>query len=172
MYLVFLDFDGVLAHKRVHLAGGAGYSDHYNKWSKFDPVAIDFFNRIHDTYLDVRFVIMSSWKSTADIHDEYTEHVFQSMLRNAGFRGALGDPWKTNPYNEAGLDRDDRAIQVKDYLVNKAPYAQDFILFDDNRFRFKEVLGKGRLVQTSENDGLLSKHMLDALSIMGHWEHR
>ena len=169
MYLVFLDFDGVLAHSRVHLAGGSAYD--YDKWSKFDPVAIDFFNRIHDTH-PVEFVIMSTWKDTADVGDEYISHVFQAMLRNAGFRGTLADPWKTNPENDPAVARQDRAVQVRDFLNSHYPHVQDFILFDDNRFRFKEVLGKGRLVQTSENDGLLYKHMKDALSIMGNWERR
>ena len=45
-YLVFLDIDGVFTSSRVHAAHNASY----DSWHLFDPVAIDFMNRIHDTH--------------------------------------------------------------------------------------------------------------------------
>jgi hypothetical protein len=42
-------------------------------------------------------------------------------------------------------------------------------LFDDNRYNFKEALGKNRLVWTDAENGLLIKHMQNAQSMMGTW---
>ena len=45
-YLVFLDVDGVLASTRVQLAQDFDYK----VWAKFDPVAVDFFNKLFLRY--------------------------------------------------------------------------------------------------------------------------
>jgi hypothetical protein len=81
----------------------------------------------------------------------------------------IASPWKTDPDNFAVIKRWDRAHEVKDYLENFGQDIKDFILFDDNAYRFKEILGKGRLVRTDPENGLLYKHMLNAQSIMGNW---
>ncbi len=170
MNYVFLDIDGVLASERVHLA--SNYTYDYDTWSKFDPVAVEFMNRIHDTYQDVRFVLMSTWKDNLSSTCVHTRHLNEAMFRNANFRGTFANPWKTNPDNNPELAKKDRAFEVSDYLKIHAQDAEDFILFDDNRFRFKEVLGKGRLVCTNGVEGLTSRNMLDALSLMGKWKKR
>jgi hypothetical protein len=166
-YLVFLDIDGVFTSSRVHAAHNASF----DSWHRFDPVAVDFMNRIHDTH-PVKFVIMSTWKLGMDNDHEMTYHWVYSAFANSGFRGVLAKPWKTDPDNFGFVKGWDRAHEVQDYLDNFGDGIEDFILFDDNRYRFNEVLGKKRLVQTDPENGLLYKHMKNALSLMGTWEKR
>lgn len=166
-YLVFLDIDGVLASSRVHFS----WDNEYNLWSKFDPVAVDFFNKVWDRY-PVEFVVMSTWKNGLDLSDDMITHWVMAAFKNSGFRGKFADPWKTNPTNDGILHTSDRAVEVKSYLNTFASDVKDYILFDDNRYRFKEVLGKGRLVQTNSEEGLLYKHMKNAHSLMGQWHER
>ncbi len=166
-YLCFLDIDGVLTSDRVHTT----YTGDYNMWCQFDPIAIQFFNWIHDTY-PIEFVIMSTWKDHLCNDDKIIEHWIRSAFANAGFRGHIALPWKTDPDNFAVMKKWDRAHEVKDYLENFGSDITDFILFDDNRYRFNEILGIKRLVQTDPDNGLLYKHMLNAKSMMGTWKKR
>ena len=65
-YLVFLDIDGVFTSSRVHYAHNASY----DMWHRFDPVAIDFMNKIHDRYpveCDFMPLDVESWTWTAHI---------------------------------------------------------------------------------------------------------
>lgn len=167
-YLVFLDVDGVFTSGRVHYAHNAHQAA---LWQRFDPVAVDFMNRIHDTY-PVEFVLMSTWKNGLRNDDHMVEHWVRAAFANSGFRGLFASPWKTDPDNFAVQKKWDRAHEVLDYLENFATDVEDFVLFDDNRYRFNEVLGKKRLVQTDSENGLLHKHMLHATSLMGNWEKR
>ena len=168
-YLVFLDIDGVFTSSRVHYAHAAAYE----MWHRFDPVAVDFMNKIHDRY-PVEFVIMSTWKNYLDAKSNMLEHWVRAAFGNSGFRGQLASPWKTDPDNviwqRKGLN--DRAHEVREYLELYGQDIKDYILFDDNAYRFKEVLGKSRLVKTDHENGLLYKHMLNAQSLMGQWHER
>lgn len=168
-YLVFLDIDGVFTSARVNLAHNASYE----MWHRFDPVAVDFMNKIHDRY-PVEFVLMSTWKNNLRSDDNNIEHWVRAAFGNSGFRGQLATPWKTDPDNIIWHRKgaNDRAHEVKEYLELYGQDVKDFILFDDNRYRFKEVLGVNRLVHTDHENGLLHKHMLNALSLMGTWQKR
>jgi hypothetical protein len=167
-YLVFLDIDGVFTSSRVHYA----HNGSYRMWSKFDQNAIDFMNKIHDRY-PVEFVIMSTWKNFIDAKSFQIEHWIWSAFSNSGFRGKLASPWKTDPdelwINKKGMDRAD---EVLEYLNTYGTDIEDYILFDDNRYRFNEILPKKRLVLTDPENGLLYKHMLNAQSIMGNWKEK
>ena len=165
-YLVFLDIDGVFTSARVQYAHNATYGI----WHRFDPIAVDFMNKIHDMY-PVEFVLMSTWKNYLDSKDKNIEHWIRSAFGNSGFRGNFANPWKTDP-DEEWVNRNNfrRGDEVKLYLEIYGQDVKDFILFDDNRYNFKEALGKGRLVQTDPENGLLHKHMMNAWSIMGTWE--
>jgi hypothetical protein len=167
-YLVFLDIDGVFTSHRVHIAHNAHEAA---MWQRFDPVAVDFMNYIHDTY-PVEFVLMSTWKNYLRNDDTNIEHWVRSAFANSGFRGYIARPWKTDPDNFAVMKKWDRGHEVKDYLENFGTDIEDFILFDDNQYRFKEILGKQRLVRTDADNGLLYKHMLNAKSMMGTWKKR
>ena len=165
-YIVFVDFDGVLTSQRVHMAQP---NDSYPLWSTFDPIAIEWFNKIDRTYHDVSFVWTTTWRNNL-IDSGHIRHIVYSMWYNAGFRGNLGDPWRVNPDNS--LPTDLRAEEIADYLTNWAPECEDYLILDDSNYNFNKILPKKRFVQTSPTDGILSKHMLDALSIMGKWEKR
>jgi hypothetical protein len=167
-YLVFLDIDGVFTSSRVHYAHAAAYE----MWHRFDPVAVDFMNKIHDRYA-VEFVLMSTWKNFIDATSKQTEHWIRAAFGNSGFRGDFADPWKTDP-DELWINRKnfDRGDEVREYLDTYATDIKDFILFDDNAYNFDTALGKKRLVRTDPENGLLYKHMCNAQSIMGQWHEK
>jgi hypothetical protein len=163
---VFLDIDGVFTSSRVHYAHKAAYK----MWHRFDPVAVDFMNHIHDTY-PAEFVLISTWKNQLRNDDMNIEHWIRAAFGNSGFRGKFANPWKTDPDNLGILKSKpyDRAHEIKDYLALYGDDVKDFIIFDDNDYRFEQVLGKRRLVRTDTENGLLYKHMRNAQSIMGTW---
>jgi hypothetical protein len=165
-YLVFLDIDGVFTSSRVHYAHAASY----HMWHRFDPVAVEFMNKIHDRY-PVEFVLISTWKNHLRNDDTQVEHWIRAAFGNSGFRGQFADLWKTDPDNLwVNKPRPyDRSHEIRDYLVEYAPDILDYIIFDDNDYRFEQVLGKKRLVRTDHENGLLYKHMQRAQSIIGQW---
>lgn len=167
-YIVFVDFDGVLTSTRQYLAH---YKPAYKMWATFDPVAIEFFNRIHYTYDDVSFVWTTSWRNYVNVGD-ISKHNLYSMWYNAGFRGKFGDPWKVNPDDQRDLNLNHaaRAEEIKHYLENFAPDCKDYLIFDDNDYDFNRILSKKRFIKTDPDNGILYKHMKNALSIMGTWD--
>lgn len=168
-YLVFLDVDGVFTSNRVHYAHNAAF----DMWHRFDPVAIDFMNKIHDTYL-VEFVLISTWKNYLQTDNNQISQWVFSAFGNSGFRGKIAELWKTDPDNlwvNKGYGYN-RAHEIRDYLADYATDVEDYIIFDDNNYSFETVLGKKRLIRTDPENGLLHKHMLKAQSIMGQWRKR
>lgn len=169
-YAVFLDIDGVFTSARVQ----AGHTcSNHPMWDKFDPVAVDFMNKL-DSLFNVDWVLMTTWKNHIDTTDPMYFHWINSSFRNAGFRGSFpASAWKTNPDNN--LDKynklNGRALEVADYLREYGPY-DDYLLFDDCDYAFNQTLDRKRWVRTSADDGLLLKHMRQALSITGSWEKR
>lgn len=167
-YLAFLDIDGVFTSNRVQYAS----ANPNDMWNKFDPIAVDFMNKLHDRVDDLHFVLISTWKEYLREADEQTSHWIIAAFRNAGFRGEFASPWKTNPENfprfyERGMTR---ANEIKEYLEVYAPNNLDYIIFDDNNYGFDTVLGKKRWVHTDEQNGLLWKHQQHAMSIVGQWD--
>lgn len=163
-YIAFLDIDGVFTSTRVQMST----LNSRIIWDTFDPVAINFMNRLHHQIDDLSFVLISTWKNELREADFRIAHWVQAAFRNAGFDGQLGNPWKTNPDN---LDKfPHRGHEIKDYLETFAPACKDFIIFDDNDYSFEAILGKKRLIKTDGENGLLFKHMLNALSLVGTWD--
>lgn len=168
-YLVFLDIDGVFTSSRVHYAHNAVYE----MWHRFDPVAVDFMNKIHDRY-PVEFVLISTWKNYLKVDDHNIEHWMRSAFANSGFRGNFATMWKTDP-NETWVNqpsRYDRSHEIRDYLEEYGQDIVDYIIFDDNDYGFETVLGKKRWIRTDPENGLLYKHMCNAQSLMGQWHER
>ena len=163
-YAIFLDIDGVFTSHRVHM------SKRFDRmmWVEFDKVAIEFMNTIHEKH-EVDFIIMSTWKNGLNPTDPMLLHWIDCAFVNAGFRGRIHDDWKTNPLNDSSVERLDRGVQVKEWL-DKHPEYSDFILFDDTNYSFERILGKKRHIRTDPDNGLLYKHMKNALSLMGNWE--
>ena len=165
-YLVFLDIDGVFTSSRVHTA----HNPSFDMWHRFDLVAVDFMNRIHDTY-PVEFVLISTWKNYLRNDDNQVSHWMRAAFGNSGFRGEFSTLWKTDPDNlwPNKSTPYTRAHEIRDYLIEHATDVEDYIIFDDNDYGFERVLGKKRLIRTDPDNGLLHKHMLNAMSIMGTW---
>jgi hypothetical protein len=166
-YLIFLDIDGVFTSARVHSAQNADY----DLWHKFDPIAVDFMNKIHDTHT-VEFVLITTWKDHLRVDNTMIPHWIKAAFANSGFRGKFHNMWKTDPDN-LGVNKPrpyDRSHEIRDFMEEYGTDVEDFIIFDDNDFNFKSVLGKSRLVRTDADNGLLHKHMLNALSMMGSWK--
>lgn len=168
-YLVFLDIDGVFTSSRVHYAHNAVY----DMWQRFDPVAVDFMNKIHDRY-PVEFVLISTWKNYLRNDDHNIEHWIRAAFANSGFRGDFATMWKTDPDNLWSNKPQpyDRSHEIKDYLETYGQDIEDFLIFDDNDYGFEKVLGIKRWIKTDPENGLLYKHMLKAQSIMGQWHEK
>lgn len=163
MYLVFLDIDGVFTSHRVTFAS----ANPKEMWVEFDPIAVNFMNRLHHKY-DVEFVLMSTWKDGLDAEEDMISHWVLAAFRNAGFEGNFAPKWKTNTENKKKTFQYDRHHEVQEYLDFYKP--DDFLLFDDNTYKFDTHLNKKRLIQTDPTNGLLYKHMQKAMSIVGEWE--
>jgi len=168
-YLVFLDIDGVFTSSRVHYAHNASYE----MWHRFDPVAVDFMNRIHDRYA-VEFVLISTWKNYLRNDDNNIAHWVRAAFGNSGFRGTFAKMWKTDPDNlwVNKPSRYNRSHEIRDYLEDYGQDIKDYIIFDDNDYGFELILGKKRWIHTDPENGLLYKHMKRAQSIMGQWQER
>ena len=167
-YYVFVDFDGVLATGRQGFAQVDTKNDYYMMWSALDPVAMEFFNRIHRTFVDVEFVWTTSWRNGVENH-AMTVHWAYSMWYSAGFRGMFAHEWKVNMENNSEM-YGHRAEEIKKYLIENP--ADDYIIFDDSDYNFNKVLDKKRFIKTSPEDGILMRHMRDAWSLMGNWERK
>jgi hypothetical protein len=159
--------DGVFTSSRVYFSRDR-YDDEI--WTSLDPVAMDFFNKVHRRYR-VEFVLMSTWKDHLSATDNNILHWVHSAFRTAGFEGRFANPWKTNPENKPYFSYH-RGKQVRDYLDEYGQDIDDFILFDDNQYDFKDALGKKRLVRTDPDNGLTYKNMKDAMALMGQWHMR
>lgn len=168
-YLVFLDIDGVFTSARVHYA----HSGEYKTWARFDPVAVDFMNKIHDRY-PVEFVLISTWKNQLFNDDQMIAHWVQAAFENSGFRGVFADKWKTDPDNLWPGKQPPyyRSHEIRDYLAEYGDQIQDYIIFDDNDYDFENVLGKKRWIRTDPDNGLMFKHMKNAMSITGQWNEK
>lgn len=167
-YLCFLDVDGVFTSVRAQLGQTARK---HPMWDKFDPLAVDFLNHLDADY-DLDFVLMSTWKNGLNMDDTTAYHWVCATFRNAGFTGTF--PWKRWKTSfpefpkEESYKYNERAYEVKHYLEQYE--CDDFLLFDDTAYDFNKVLGVKRHVRTSAQDGMLTKHMLHALSLVGTWE--
>jgi hypothetical protein len=140
-------------------------------WDKFDPIAVDFLNKLDADY-NIDFVLCTTWKNHIKHDDPVYYHWINSSFRNAGFRGNFPYPnWKTNPKNEMSKynNRNGRAYEVKDYLDDFGPY-DDFLIFDDSNYDYNQVLGKKRWIRCNAEDGILTKQMKHTLSLVGQWE--
>jgi len=167
--LIFLDFDGVLTSERVNIAQNYDY----DIWSKFDSVAIDFFNKLHDTY-NLNFVWNTTWMHGMKEHDKMTFHWMQTMFRNSGFRGTFADPWRVNPDDKdysiiyGCNSRNYRAHQVKEYMTNyhlAAYNAKRYMCFDDIDFGYNNILNAKRFIKTDSDNGMLNHHYKRALAL-------
>lgn len=164
-YLVYVDFDGVLTSNRAHFAQP---SESYPMWCRFDPIVMEFFNKIDNTFDDVYFVWTTTWRNRME-ENLHTEHWAYSMWYNAGFRGHFYKPWRVNPEDHYEL-HGKRAEEIR--LFNEEHKPKDFIIFDDTDYDFNNHLRIKRFVKTDPANGMLFKHMRDAWAMMGTWDRK
>lgn len=163
-YVVFLDVDGVFTSQRCQYGASCKESI---LWDKFDPVAVDFMNDLHDKY-EIDFVLTSTWVENLNVSNKNVYQWVISAFRNAGFRGKFPlNKWKTNPDNDLEMRR---GQGIRKFLEDN--YYEDFLIFDDNSYDFSFENLKGRFVMTHHEDGLLTKHMRKAKSIVGMWDEK
>lgn len=166
-YFVFLDIDGVFASARAQF----GIAHINSMWSRLDPIAVEFINRISDTFENVEFVMMSTWRHIDGFGDRqagYSPHWVQSAFDNCGFRGKFAKPWATEQLHQSGINS--RPNEVAKYLAEHP--CTDYILFDDDSYEFDKVLGRKRHIRTDGLNGLLFKNMEKAWSIVGTWDRK
>ena len=164
-HIVFVDFDGVLTTARVHFSQP---KTAYQTWSQFDPIAINFFNKIHDNYEDVSFVWTTSWRNQIETCDNL-EHILYSMWYNAGFTGFFGKPWRVNADNDLEMF-EHREKEIDDYLTNYAPDNKGFIIFDDNDYGYDDVFGKNHFIHTDPQNGITFENMRQAWNVVSRWD--
>lgn len=155
-YLIFMDFDGVLTSGRVHFSH---QDTSYPIWATFDPVAIEYFNKLHYMYDNVGFVWTTTWRNDIDLGSTMMYHIVTSMWYNAGFRGYLAKPWKVNP--DDTLNHNNRADEVLHYIENYAPKCKDFLVFDDSNYNWNHKLPRKRWIRTDSQTGcwlILTNH--------------
>ena len=169
-YVVFYDIDGVLTTLRTQIAR----HNHVGElWNTFDKVAIDLFNKVYiESGGEVSFVCMSTWRNHIKEGDTHSWHLFTAMLRSAGFIGHIPYPdWRVNKEADHALIHgpDGRAEEVRLFLLDH-PEVKDFIVVDDSRYKFNELLPKKRFVKTDPENGFMKKSILNMLSLAGAWK--
>jgi len=163
---IFLDIDGVLTSARVYRSQP---KDSYKMWTQFDPIAVQFLNRIHENK-PVEFVFSSTWTNWKSSDPMY-RHLMESALRNAGFTGNLAEKWVIpDPIAQEGKQPPQRGRRICQYMSNvEGQFSNDFIAFDDDYHDFRETLAKKNYVITDPQEGMLTKHMKKAMSLIGDW---
>lgn len=168
-YAVFLDFDGVLTTGRVDFANNGRKDRNNPMWHKFDPVAVDFLNRIHDTFEGVRFVWTTTWRTDQNFCNDFVALWAATMFANAGFRGLFAEEPLVNGNHDTTLYKD-RGREIQDYLDLFQP--RDYLVFDDDRNYDFTMLPRKRVVYTDPLNGMLLEHMKYAWGIVGNWDRK
>lgn len=165
-YIVFFDIDGVLTNHRVQMS----HASNDIMWNRFDPVAIDLFNKIFiESGGNVSFVCVSSWKNTFSGSNSAISLVWQSMLRNAGLIGDIPYPlWLTSENGIQEVNYKSRAKEIFDYIKRNNLKVKDFIVFDDSDIGYSSI--EGSFIKTCSENGILFSHIVKALDITKDWK--
>lgn len=143
--VIFLDIDGVVCTRRVHVA----YKDS-GTWHRPDPVAVRLLNRLcADTGAVV--VISSSWRNTDSRGD------IEAMLRRGGFSGRFHDDWAT-PSLVGGFRGDELAAWLAAH-----PETGAWVALDDGR----DFHPGQNLVLTHGENGFMYEHYKAARAFLG-----
>jgi Swiss Army Knife RNA repair-like protein len=144
MRCVFLDFDGVLNSDQWQNA---------RQWKglELDPGAVKRLNRLN--YLDVRYVISSSWRLSHVYEGLYKP--FEGLLHAFGFTGhVIG----RTPYISGAR----RGEEINAWLTEQPAY-DNFVIFDDDSDMDPVA---HRLVQTDWRTGLQEEHIDQAINML------
>lgn len=146
--IVFLDFDGVL---------NSEHWDRTRPWSKvdLDPQAVQRLNQLN--YLDVRYVISSSWRKDAAFLGQHEP--IEALLRAFGFTGHVVG---RTPDLASRITATQRGQEILAWLEEQ-PAVESFVIFDDD-----DDMGPvaDRLVQTDWRYGLQDEHLTAARELL------
>ena len=158
--IIFLDIDGVLTSDRVHRARNEIYKDEMNCFlTQFDPVAIEFFNKISSKH-DISFCLISTWKNNLGIA-YMIPHWIDTCFYNAGFRGKFLNELKTEDEHEHSRSRGIELL-MEDYPDS------NYIIIDDCDFDWTDHQ-RERWVMTDPDNGILLTHMKQIENLIKDW---
>jgi hypothetical protein len=141
--IIFLDFDGVIAHSRCKTHNGI--IDH------FSPNCVKRVIRLAEE-AGARIVVHSTW-----VHVDSKEHILERMTEaNQYFTAYLHPDWVCN-------DSRDKSVAVAIWLLNH-PDVKEYLVIDDER------IGKHPQVLISAGQfkgGIQDYHVQEGLKIFG-----
>lgn len=137
MNIIFLDIDGVLTSARVHIPSGHG-----GAWRRFDPIALEFIEKVGHRW-PAKIVLSSTWRDFFDYRS--ITHIFH----NSTIPELLHSDWKTKNRQA------NRGLEVEAWL-SAHPNVENYIILDDNSDFLPHQMKQ--LIQTHEEEGMLSKH--------------
>ena len=138
--VIFLDVDGVLTSVRCN-----GYYD-------FDLWAVNFL-RWACTKSGAKIVMSSAWRTISGAKGWFTE-VFDKHLH---------EDWRTI---DNRFKAENRSEEIDEWL-SRHPEVADFVVVDDTLYGLEKHKREGKLVHTSVEDGMLTRHMKDISTRLG-----
>ena len=149
---IFLDFDGVLNSNRYISDNFGSFKAPKEKTyyilEHLDPLAIKRVNKLLEI-LNAEVVISTAWRKAFNL-----ETIIE-ILKSKGFTG--------NVIGETKILYTSRGVEIQDWLNENRVAADQIIILDDNN----DMLHLShRLIRTSFDDGMLDKHILQAVSLI------
>ena len=156
--LIFLDIDGVLNSRTTKEKCGPYRGIEESK-------VLLLRSLVEKTY--ARIVLISSWKEWWFKKKQYKskQDDLANYLDDCLYKAKL-EVWnKIN--DDFALGRGDAINQFIDYLKRKNIMINNYVIFDDEMFDYKETNQTKHLIQTSfENGGLSKKHINKAIEML------
>ena len=148
--VVFLDIDGVLVTDRAHYT--INNSVRNEPMMVFDPIGIKLLNNLCLKYY-LSVVFCSTWRHKYDL---------KTILRTHGFTGNFHEDINTPLGGKfSATDTQNRGFQIEDWLEEHQEVSV-YIIFDDLPLNGYV----GHHICTDYNDGILSSHYLEAISLL------
>ena len=146
--VIFIDCDGVICTDRAYFASGQDKDRHIMR--TWDPVSIMLLSRLCQDF-DLEVVISSTWRYKFDV---------PLMLLTHGFRGNFHKDDQT-----PRLFSGSRGMEIREWL-SEHPEVTNYIIIDDSSDGLQDNDLTPYWVQTDYNDGVLTKHYLQAVKIL------
>jgi hypothetical protein len=125
MKIIFLDIDGVLNNDK-------DYEDSELYPCVIFPSKVELLNKVHATFLNVQYVLATSWRC----HEENSHRDIREVLQEHGFTGKFHSDWRT-PWEGKDIVRVDgskgewrRGDEVHSWLWKNA-FQSKYVILDD-----------------------------------------
>lgn len=115
-FIVFLDIDNVACTERAYHAYGHALDK--NVMRVWDPVVIQFLNRLTEEFKQLKFVISSTWG---------VKHDVPTILMSHGFRGNFHEDDKVIRH----FGHNPRGRLVRDWLLDHPEILDRYLVLDD-----------------------------------------